>query len=144
MTHLTAAIDLINPGTVEQLHVGVFRPAVVTLAGTIDGGQIALRLVRPYGRRDVHIGEDGASLAVVATVDGAGHHGVLTRIPIVHVRLDDVAGRQNFQTVGTAKDILYLDGGLRRHIDHRAGGVTLSVAAAVSITDFTVQQIDDG
>ena len=44
----------------------------------------------------------------------------------------------------TAEDVLYLDGGLFRHIDHRTGGVTLSVAAAVGITDFTVQQIDDG
>ena len=50
MTHLTAAIDLIDLGTAEHLNMRVFRPAVETLAGTIDRGQVALRLVRPYGR----------------------------------------------------------------------------------------------
>ena len=57
MTHLTAAVSLIDLGTGEQVHQCVFRPRVDTMTGTIDFGQITLLLVRPHRRRDVHLGE---------------------------------------------------------------------------------------
>ena len=83
-------------------------------------------------------------MVVVATIDSTCHHGVFARIAIVHIRLDDIARRQNPQSVSTTEDVLNLNVRLFRHVNHRTGGVTLSVAAAVGITDFTMQQIDNG
>ena len=111
------------------------------MAGTKDGGQIALRLVRPYGRRDVHLGEEGATLVVVAAVDGA-HERILTLV--VHDSLDDIARRQELRAIGTAEDLVDLDGRFLGHIHHRTRCHTLVVAATVGIAHLTVQQVDDG
>ena len=48
MSHHTAAIDLVDTGTRLQVHLGVFRPGVLTLACPIDCGKIAITLVRIY------------------------------------------------------------------------------------------------
>ena len=143
MSHLATAIDLIDLGTTEQVHLRVFRPCVNTVSGTIDGSQIAFRLVRPYGRRDIHLGEDRATLVVVTAINLADAR-MLARVLIIHYRLNDIARRQNLGTIGTTKNLLNLDGRLLRHIHHGTCCHTLVVATSVGSTDLTMEQIDNG
>ena len=143
MSHLAAAIDLIDLGTFVQVHLRVFRPSVDTVTSTIDGGQIALRLVRPYGRRDVHLGEEGTTFVVVTTIDLADAC-LLTRVIIVHDGLNDIAGWQDLGTVSTTEDIIDLDGRFRGHIHHGTCCHTLVVAASVGSCYLPMEQIDNG
>ena len=90
------------------------------------------------------MGVEGTTFIVVTTIDGTGHTGILTRVTIVHIRLIDIASRQDLRTVSTTEDILDIDGRLLGHIHNRTTGDTLLVTATVSGTHRTTQQVDDG
>ena len=139
---LTAAVDLVDPGTAQQVHLGVFCPCVGTAAGTIDAGLIALVLVRPDGRPDVDVGVDGAPFLVVAAEDGTGDGGIVAGI--VDVAVIGIAGQEGVVTVAAAEDVAHANLRATGHVDHRAACDALIEAGTEDILDGAADEVDDG
>ena len=144
MAHLTATIYLKDLGTIKEIHLGVFCPSVQTFSSAIDCSQVSFILVRPNRRRDVDLGVERTALTVIAAKDGTCHTGALTCVIVVHMRLIDITWRENLRAIGSAEDVLYLDGGLLRHVDHRAAGNALFVAATIDSINLSANEVDDG
>ena len=140
MSFLAAAINLIDIGTVLQVHIGIFRPCVLASTCAKDGGCPTFALVGPYGRVDVHMGKQCAALVVVAAIDSTS-----LGIPalVVDIRLEDVARGERLRSVCPTVDTPHLDGGIFRYVNHTTGCIALVVAAAIDRTNLSVQQVDD-
>ena len=110
MSLLTTAIDLIDPGTVKEVHLSVFRPGVQASSCTIDGGQIAFFLIRPYWRGDVHMGVERTTLTVVTTIDFTSHTSFFAGVVVIHIRLIHITRRKHLRTECPAEDILNING----------------------------------
>ena len=89
LTIVTATVDLIDLGTVIQVHLGILRPCVRTKTGTIDRGQIVIFLILPHRCTDVHLSVERTVGRVVTTEEHV-HTCLLTTI--VHLGLIDIAG----------------------------------------------------
>ena len=89
------------------------------------------------------MGIERTALVVVTAIDGTGDTGLLTRVPIVYVRLIDVARRQDLRAIGTTEDVLDIDRRLLRHIYHRTAGDTLLITATIGGTYRTTHQVDN-
>ena len=144
--HLAAAIDLIDPCTVVQVYLRVFRPSVSALACTIDGGEETFFLVAPHGAVDVHLAVERAAVVVVAAIEGSCHGGILAAV--VQRAFIDVARlitvlRSIVSTEGTGKEVLHLDGGASRHIHDGSSRDALREAPAVCRANLTSRQVDD-
>ena len=137
-----AAVDLVDLRAVVQVDGGVARPGVGAVAGAIDGGHVAVRLVRPDGGVDVDGAVERAAVVVVAAVEGAGDGGVGTAV--VERALVDVAGHVARQAVGSGEEVLGIDGGADGHVDDGAPRGALAEAAAIGCLDAPAHQVDDG
>ena len=138
---LSAAVDLVDRGTAVQVHLSIFCPAVLAVAGAVDGGKAAGVPLRLYWGVDIDMGVDGASLTAVATEDGA-HLG--RGAAPVDVRLVDVARLEGAVAVGSAVDVVHFGGRGGRHVDHRAACDSLLVAAAICFLYLSAEEVDDG
>ena len=143
MTHLTTTIDLINLGSIEQVHLCVFRPSIDTIASTVNRSKVALCFIRPHGRRNVHLCEESSALAVVTAVDGTRHKGCLVCVPIVHDGLDNIARRQNLSAKGSTENLFDFNSRFLGHIHQGACCHALIITAAIGITHLTVKQVDN-
>ena len=146
MSHLATAIGLVDLGTVHEVHLGVFRPGVLTLACSIHRGirhqdiplthACDLIIILDHfllndRHVDVHSGIEGTALVVITSINGSIEQrntfwiawigigifhvsrvidqGRRTAV-VVHIRLIDIAGRQDLCAVGTAEDTANLNG----------------------------------
>ena len=144
MAHLTTAINLIDLGTIFQVHLGVFRPRVDTFSCAIDCGEIAFFLIRPYWRRNVYLGIERAALVIVSTIDRTRHTGFFIRVSIIHVGLVYITRWENLRAICTTKNITNLDSGYRWHIDDGSSRNTFVIAATIDRVYLSVYQIYNG
>ena len=123
-----------------KVHLGIFRPGLHTLAGTVDSTEVAVLCKDRHV--DIDRGVDGAAHVVVAAIDLAVHTGF--GAAVVHVGLIDIAWREDMVAVCSAEEIVDDDGGAIRHVHLRASGDTLVQTAAVGSSDAPAHQVDDG
>ena len=91
VTSLTATVRLIYAGTVEEVDLGILCPSVLAVARTEDIGMgCAVGAVDVAdGGVDVDVGLEGATVAVVAAIDGTAAGSAAL---VVYVGLIDIAG----------------------------------------------------
>ena len=137
---LTTAIDLKYFSTIQQVNLRILRPRIFAKTGTKDCSHITCRLVLPNRNVNIDLSVERTVGIVVATKDGA-HTGILTMV--IHLCLIDVTRIQRIITISTAKDVIQLNGGSMRNIDHRATGDTFRETATISILHLTTYQVDN-
>ena len=158
-TTIATAIGFIDIGTIEQVHLCIFCPRILTIASTKHTGGPAVLLLD--SSIDVHATEEGATVAVIAAIHTTGLL-VAILIPVfrmgrlggtvnpsigtvvVDIGLIDITGQRIGHTVCTAKDTVGLDGGACRHVDNGTTGDTLIVAGSEDIAHMASHQIDHG
>ena len=156
-TTIAAAIGFIDIGTIEQVHLGIFRPRILTIAGTKHTGGPAVLLLD--SSIDVHATEEGATVAVIAAIHTTGLL-VAILIPVfrmgrlgstvnpsigtvvVDIGLIDITGQRIGHTVCTTEDAVGLNGRACRHVDNGTTGDTLVVAGSEDITHMASHQVD--
>ena len=132
---LSAAIDLVDLGTIVQVDLGVFVPCVRAVASTVDGARSHAILVvaLAHGHVDVDDAVEGAACSIVAAVDGTQHHVVAYLVlvlvltctvvhqqgigtVILHMPFVDVARLKDVAAIAAGKEAAHLDGGACRDV----------------------------
>ena len=84
---------------------------------------------------------EGTVGRVVTAKDGT-HTSILT--VVVHLCLINVTRIERVFTISTAIDVIQLNGGSLRNIDHRAASGTFRETATIGILHLTTNQVDNG
>ena len=138
---VATTIDLINPGTFQEVDLCVLRPRILTESGTIYRSQIATFLVGPCRYIDIDLSVECA-VGVVVTAKDCAHACILTIV--VDLCLIDVTRIIGVITIGTAEDSVQFDGRTQRHVGDRTPRGTLVVASAIGGANLSSHQVDDG
>ena len=149
-TCLAAAIDFIYLGSVEQIDFGVLCPSVLAIACAEDVGmgQSVSRVYILYRGVNIDVSVERTAITVVATIDGldASFFALEVHVRLVHITGEEVAQRiavASSYTVGTAIEVVHVDGRALGHIDDSAAGEALLVASTIDRIDVSADKVDD-
>ena len=149
---LAAAIDFPNLCAIIQVDLSIFAPGVGTASSTIDRSCCHAIIRMQLSDRDINIdfAIDGATLLVIASVNGTLHQSIIRIINqigistmVIDRTLIYITRLINITTVSTGKDTADFNGGTGWYIHDRTTSNTLIQTAAIGCTDLSASQVND-
>ena len=159
-TAISTSINLVDRGSIVQIHLCILCPSILTITGTKHLGRIFHTIAGSTiidQRIDINLTIERTTGIVVSAIDTTRHqvalfiqilinpvtlHNSISTV-IVDVGFKHVTGNDIGQAIGTTKNTVQVDGRAYRHIHDGSPRDTLLVTGSIDIFQMTTHQVDD-